>query len=57
MTLTATYPRTAPLMSIKEDGGLRESTKYKIQKVIENKPKELVVREEAMIMEIVSYFL
>jgi translation initiation factor 2-alpha kinase 4 len=54
VTLTATYPRTIPLLSIKGDGGLRESTKFKIQKVIEAKPKELVAEEQAMIMEIVN---
>jgi translation initiation factor 2-alpha kinase 4 len=54
VTLTATYPKTAPLLSIKGDGGLRESTKFKIQKIIESKPKELVIEEQAMIMEIVN---
>ena len=54
MTLTATYPKTEPLLSIKDDGGLREGTRYKIQKIIETKPKELVVEEQAMIMEIVN---
>ena len=53
-TLTATYPRTPPLLNVKEDNGLKESTKFKIQKVIETKPKELVVEEQAMIMEIVT---
>jgi translation initiation factor 2-alpha kinase 4 len=57
VTFTATYPKTAPLLSIKGDGGLRESTKFKIQKVIETKPKELVVEEQAMIMEIVRISL
>lgn len=54
VTFTATYPKTAPLLSIKGDGGLRDSTKFKIQKVIETKPKELVAEEQAMIMEIVN---
>lgn len=54
VTFTATYPKTAPLLSLKGDGGLRESTKFKIQKVIETIPKELVVEEQAMIMEIVN---
>jgi eukaryotic translation initiation factor 2-alpha kinase 4 len=54
VTLTATYPKTEPLLSIKDDGGLREGTRYKIQKIIETKPKELVVEEQAMIMEIVN---
>jgi eukaryotic translation initiation factor 2-alpha kinase 4 len=55
VTLTATYPKTEPLLSIKGDGGLRESTKFKIQKVIETMPKGLVAEEQAMIMEIVGF--
>lgn len=54
VTLTATYPRTAPILSTKEDAGLSEGTRYKIQKEIETKPKELVAEEQAMIMEIVN---
>jgi translation initiation factor 2-alpha kinase 4 len=53
-TLTATYPRTPPLLGIKSDNGLREGTRFKIQKVVETKPKELVTSEQAMIMEIVN---
>jgi translation initiation factor 2-alpha kinase 4 len=54
VTLTATYPRTAPILRTKEDEGLSEGTIYKIQKEIETKPKELVAEEQAMIMEIVN---
>jgi translation initiation factor 2-alpha kinase 4 len=54
VTLTATYPRTPPLLSIKRDEGLREGTRYKLQKTIETKPKELLPEEQAMIMEIVN---
>ncbi|KAK2628512.1 hypothetical protein QTJ16_001615 [Diplocarpon rosae] len=54
VTLTATYPKTSPLLSIKNGGALREGTKFKIQKVIEAKPKELVSREQAMVMEVVN---
>jgi translation initiation factor 2-alpha kinase 4 len=53
-TLTATYPRTPPLLSIKRDEGLREATRFKIRKAIEAKAKELVAEEQAMIMEIVN---
>jgi translation initiation factor 2-alpha kinase 4 len=53
-TLTATYPRTPPLLSIKGDEGLREATRFKIRKAIEAKAKELVAEEQAMIMEIVN---
>jgi translation initiation factor 2-alpha kinase 4 len=56
VTLTATYPKTEPILKLKNDGGLREGTRFKIQKIIENKPKELVAEDEpqAMIMEIVT---
>ncbi|KAF4636697.1 hypothetical protein G7Y89_g1387 [Cudoniella acicularis] len=54
VTLTATYPKTAPLLSLRDGHGLLEGTRFKIQKVIESKPKELVVEEQAMIMEIVN---
>jgi eukaryotic translation initiation factor 2-alpha kinase 4 len=54
VTLTATYPKTLPLLNIKGDDGLREGTKFKLQKVIETKPKELLPEEQAMIMEVVT---
>ena len=54
VTLTATYPKSPPLLHIKNDDGLREGTKFKIQKVLEAKPKELVAEEQAMVMELVT---
>lgn len=54
VTLTATYPRSVPLLSIKDNVGLTEGTSFKIQKVIETKPMELLAGEQAMIMEIVN---
>ncbi|PVH78652.1 Serine/threonine-protein kinase [Cadophora sp. DSE1049] len=54
VTLTATYPKSPPLLSIKNDDGLREGTKFKIQKVVETRPKELVAEEQAMVMELVT---
>jgi len=44
-------------LSFKDGGGLQDSTKFKLQKIIETKPKELIVGEEAMIMEIVGLFV
>lgn len=41
-------------MNVKGDEGLREGTRFKIQKVIQTKPKQLVHEEQAMIMEIVN---
>lgn len=54
VTLTATYPKTLPLLSIKGDDGLREGTRFKIQKVVETKPKELLPAEQVMILDIVT---
>ncbi|KAL3425369.1 hypothetical protein PVAG01_02160 [Phlyctema vagabunda] len=54
VTLTATYPKTTPLISLKGHEYLREGTLFKVQKVIETKPKELVAQEQAMINEIVE---
>ncbi|TVY91069.1 eIF-2-alpha kinase [Lachnellula willkommii] len=54
VVFTATYPKTAPLLCIKGDFNLREGTRFKIQKILETKPKELVAEEQAMIMEIVN---
>ncbi|RDW70020.1 putative cpc-3 protein [Coleophoma crateriformis] len=53
-TLTATYPKTIPLLSLKDHDFLREGTLFKVQKVMETKPKELVVEVQPMIMEIVD---
>ncbi|KAM0315688.1 hypothetical protein ACHAO8_003740 [Botrytis cinerea] len=54
VTLTLTYPKSAPLLTLKNTDGLRESTKFKLQKIIETLPKELIKEEQAMIMEIVT---
>ncbi|KAI9646734.1 eukaryotic translation initiation factor 2-alpha kinase [Ciborinia camelliae] len=54
VTLTLTYPKSAPLLTLKNTGGLRDSTKFKLQKIIETLPKELIKEEQAMIMEIVT---
>ena len=42
VVFTATYPRSVPLLSLKDEGSIRESTRFKIQKIIETKPKSLV---------------
>ncbi|CAJ2507288.1 Uu.00g084740.m01.CDS01 [Anthostomella pinea] len=46
VVLTATYPKSAPLLSLKEDGSLEESTVFKLQKFIETKPKALAAQEQ-----------
>jgi len=56
VVLTATYPKTLPLLSIKAQSqdALRESTLFRIQKYIETQPKVLVAKEEVMIQELVE---
>ncbi|KAI1475823.1 serine/threonine-protein kinase gcn2 [Daldinia eschscholtzii] len=46
VVLTATYPKSAPLLSLKDEGGLKESTVFKLQKFIETKPKSLLTLEQ-----------
>jgi len=47
VVLTATYPKSAPLLSLKDDASLNESTLFKLNKFIETKPKALVASEQA----------
>ncbi|KAI1214998.1 serine/threonine-protein kinase gcn2 [Annulohypoxylon truncatum] len=46
VVFTATYPRSAPLLSLKDEENLKESTVFKLQKFIETKPKALVALEQ-----------
>ncbi|KAI5862893.1 serine/threonine-protein kinase gcn2 [Durotheca rogersii] len=54
VVLTATYPKSAPLLSLKDEGVLNESTVFKLQKFIEKKPKALAAQgqSEPMIHEL-----
>ncbi|PQE16693.1 putative cpc-3 protein [Rutstroemia sp. NJR-2017a BBW] len=54
VTLTLTYPKSPPLLTLKGGNRLRESTKFKLQTIIETLPRQLVKEEQAMIMEIVT---
>ncbi|KAI1354991.1 serine/threonine-protein kinase gcn2 [Xylaria sp. FL0043] len=56
VVLTATYPKSVPLLSLKDDNSLKESTLFKLQKFIESKPKALAASEqpEPMIHELVE---
>ncbi|KAJ8111452.1 hypothetical protein ONZ43_g5619 [Nemania bipapillata] len=47
VVLTATYPKSVPLLSLKDEGSLNESTLFKLQKFIETKPKALAASEQA----------
>lgn len=46
VVLTATYPKSAPLLSLKDEENLKESTVFKLQKFIETKPKTLAALEQ-----------
>ncbi|KAI9684285.1 MAG: hypothetical protein M1822_005758 [Bathelium mastoideum] len=48
--LTATYPKTVPLVKIEESTGLRQATVKKIERLLQTRPKELV--GEVMIHEL-----
>ncbi|KAI0408106.1 serine/threonine-protein kinase gcn2 [Xylaria palmicola] len=47
VVLTATYPKSVPLLSLKDDGSLNESTLFKLQKFIETQPKALAASGQA----------
>ncbi|KAK8034373.1 eIF-2-alpha kinase GCN2 [Apiospora rasikravindrae] len=44
VVLTATYPKSAPLLSLKDDTSLSDSTVFKIQKFLEKRPRELAAQ-------------
>ncbi|KAI1331968.1 serine/threonine-protein kinase gcn2 [Xylariaceae sp. FL0255] len=46
VVLTATYPKSAPLLSLKDDVALNESTLFKLQKFLETRPKTLLALEQ-----------
>ncbi|KAH6850740.1 anticodon binding domain of tRNAs-domain-containing protein [Chaetomium sp. MPI-CAGE-AT-0009] len=54
VVLVATYPKSPPLLTTKNDSDLRESTKYKIQKFIETQPVVWATEEQEMIDRIVE---
>ncbi|OBT84497.1 PEK/GCN2 protein kinase [Pseudogymnoascus sp. 03VT05] len=54
VVFTATYPKSAPVLTLKFPHSLREGTKFKLQKVVETKAAEMAVERpmEPMIHEI-----
>ncbi|KAK3378541.1 anticodon binding domain of tRNAs-domain-containing protein [Podospora didyma] len=52
--LVATYPKSPPLLTIKKDSGLRDSTKFKIQTFVDTKPKVFAQDEQEMVDRIVE---
>ncbi|KAL1902668.1 eukaryotic translation initiation factor 2-alpha kinase [Sporothrix stenoceras] len=49
VVLTATYPKSVPLLTIKDHDGLRESTLFKVQKVMEARAKECAAEDKEMV--------
>lgn len=54
VVLVATYPKSPPLLTLKEHASLKEATLYKVQIYIETQSKEFVKEEEVMMMSLVE---
>lgn len=54
VVLTATYPKTPPLLTVRSHDTLRESTLFKVQKYLETKPKLFATEEQEMVDRIVE---
>lgn len=54
VVLVATYPKSPPLLTVKQDAGLGESIRFKIQKFTETQPRVFARDEQAMIDRIVE---
>ena len=54
VVLTATYPKSVPVLTLKNDDGLRESTLFKAQKVMEARAREFAAEDKEMIDYIVE---
>ncbi|KAK4239143.1 anticodon binding domain of tRNAs-domain-containing protein [Achaetomium macrosporum] len=54
VVLVATYPKSPPLLVIKNDGDLRDSVRFKIRTFIETQPKLWAQEEQEMIDRIVE---
>jgi translation initiation factor 2-alpha kinase 4 len=52
--MTATYPKTPPLLTVKSLDGLRESTQFKIQRFVDTEPREFAKEEQEMVDRIVE---
>lgn len=54
VVMTATYPKSPPLLTLKSHDGLRDATVFKVQKFIETKPMVFAAEEQEMIDKIVE---
>ncbi|KAK2602583.1 hypothetical protein N8I77_009101 [Diaporthe amygdali] len=54
VVLVATYPKSPPLLTLKDHGNLKEASLYKVQIYVETQSKEFVKEEEVMMMSLVE---
>ncbi|QBZ63407.1 hypothetical protein PoMZ_05088 [Pyricularia oryzae] len=54
VVMTATYPKSTPLLSFKDNENLSESTLFRLQKYLEREPKIFARKEEVMINSLVE---
>lgn len=54
VVLVATYPKSPPLLTIKSPANLKDTTLFKIQKLVETQPALLVKEEQEMIYSIIE---
>lgn len=54
VTLTATYPKTLPLLSIRDSVNLQQTTLKNLELVLSTKPKELLKLDDVMILEVAN---
>ncbi|KAG6006935.1 hypothetical protein E4U21_006554 [Claviceps maximensis] len=52
--LTATYPKTPPLLTLKDLSDLREATQFKIQKFVDTEPQQFAKEPQEMVDRIVE---
>lgn len=54
VVLVATYPKSPPLLTLKAHNNLKDATVFKIQKLVEDLPSQLVKEEQEMIFSIIE---
>ncbi|KAL0943971.1 protein kinase [Colletotrichum truncatum] len=54
VVMTATYPKSPPLLTLKDTGDLREVVLFKLQKYLEIQPKVFATEEQEMVDRIVE---
>lgn len=54
VVLVATYPKSPPLLTIKSPTNLKDTTLFKIQRLVETQPARLVKEEQEMIYSIIE---